>query len=77
MYKLQNIPLNNFRRFLDKMAFDPVRITGGHEVWQKEGLTRNLPVQTHVDPVPIHVVKQCQRLLGLSTKDFLKELGKY
>ena len=43
---------------------------GGHEKWEKEGMERPITLQSHVDPVPEHIVKNCLRDLGLTRKDF-------
>jgi hypothetical protein len=71
--KLSNIPLSVFRDFL---AFagchkveDATKGRGGHEKWIKEGLSRPITLQTHVDPVPEMVVRSNLRTLGLKRKD--------
>lgn len=73
-FKLSNIPLSDFRDFLKEMECNYLRTNGGHEVWVKEGLTRPIVFQTHIDPVPEIVIKGCLSTLGKSKKDFFSYL---
>jgi hypothetical protein len=40
-------------------------------MWTKEGLTRPITLQSHIDPVPERIVKQVLGLLGIDRKDFV------
>ena len=68
--KLSNIPLRDFREFLEKAGCRSESIKGGHEKWTKSGLLRPIIVQTHIDPVPEFIIKNTLRNLGLTTADF-------
>ncbi len=72
--RLSNIPLKTFREFLfDNGCFRTETGTkgrGGHEKWEKEGLERPITLQTHIDPVPEHIVRNCLRDLGITRKQF-------
>jgi len=72
--RLSNISLKDFRQFLfDKGCSRTANGTkgrGGHEKWEKNGMTRPITLQTHVDPVPEHIVRNSLRDLGISRKAF-------
>ena len=72
--KLSNIPLRDFREFLEKAGCKSESIKGGHEKWTKSGLLRPIIVQTHIDPVPEFIIKNTLRNLGLTTADFFRIL---
>jgi len=73
---LKNISLNDFRRFLKHHGLKKIRTTGEHEIWYRKDLTRPVIIQTHVDPVPMFIIKNNLRTLGLTTNDLLKYLGR-
>ena len=72
--RLSNISLSDFRRFPFekdcKLAEDGTKGRGGHEKWVKDGLKRPITLQTHISPVPEHIVKNTLRDLGFSRKQF-------
>lgn len=74
--RLSNIPLELFRKFLFDMGCAKVESgtkgRGGHEKWTKEGLSRPITLQTHVDPIPEDIVRNSLRTLGVPRKDFEK-----
>ncbi|MBX3164417.1 MAG: type II toxin-antitoxin system HicA family toxin [Bacteroidetes bacterium] len=75
MASLKNISLKDFRKFLKHVGCEHKRTKGGHEVYTKQGLLRPVIIQSHIDPIPIHIVKNNLRTLGLSIQDleeFLK-----
>ena len=51
MGKLDNVSLRVFRRFLKDQGLECTGKEGGHEIWSKEGMTRPVVIQTHIDPV--------------------------
>ena len=71
--RTSNIPLRTFRDFLISMGCKKVnngtKGRGGHEKWVKEGALRPITLQTHIDPVPLQVVKSNLNNLGLTKKD--------
>lgn len=71
--KLSNVPLDEFRRFLqDKGCWidKTTKGKGGHERWVKKGLLRPIILQSHVDPVPEMVLRNNLRSLGVTRKEF-------
>ncbi len=72
--KLTNISLSNYREFLEKADCKVIRISGGHEVWTRNDLTRPIIVQTHISPVPEFIIKNALRALGISKKEFFEIL---
>ena len=72
--RLSNISLSEFRKFLFDMGCsrseEGTKGRGGHEKWEKEGLNRPVTLQTHVSPVPEHIIKNTLRTLGISRKQF-------
>jgi hypothetical protein len=73
-YKLSNVSLADYRKFLAKAGCKSVSISGGHEKWTRKDLTRPIIVQTHVDPVPEFIIKNALRTLGLTKADFFQIL---
>lgn len=77
--KLSNIPVNDFRRFLEKQGLNIIRDSkgrGGHEKWSKAGMDRPITIQTHIDPVPEFIVKQILRHLKMDKKAFFENFDK-
>jgi hypothetical protein len=63
--KLSNIPVKEFRKFLERLGLKLIKDTrgrGGHEKWSKSGMDRPITIQTHIDPVPEFIVKQVLRV---------------
>jgi len=53
--KLSNIPVKDFRRFLEQQGLKIIKDghgRGGHEKWSRMDLDRPITIQTHIDPVP-------------------------
>lgn len=73
--KLSNISLREYRRFLQNAGCVCYAVNSGHEHWRKEGLTRPITFQTHIDPVPEFIVKNALRTLGLTKQQFHKLLN--
>lgn len=72
MKKLSNITAKEFRDILQRIGLQPVRTSGGHEIWAKAGLRRAIVFQTHVDPVPEFIVKNAIRDLGMTRQQFME-----
>jgi len=73
---LKNIPLKDFRRFLEHKGLNVIRTTGGHEVWSSKSLFRPIILQTHINPVPEFIVRNNLRTLGSDKKEFLNFLNR-
>lgn len=70
--KLKNLTLRDIRAFLILVGCVKDRTRGGHEAWRKPGLARPIIIQTHVDPVPEHVVRSIIKDLGMSRDRFFE-----
>ena len=73
MQKLSNIPLKDFRKFLESQGLNLIKSSkgrGGHEKWSRLDLERPITIQTHIDPVPEFIVQQILRYLEMDRKTF-------
>ena len=70
MGKFGNISIARYRRILARLGLEYVRTKAGHEMWFKDGLSRNVVFQTHRDPVAEGVVMSNNKTMGLSSKAF-------
>jgi predicted RNA binding protein YcfA (HicA-like mRNA interferase family) len=66
---VKNISLKDFREFLLHNGLKKIRTSGGHEVWSRNNLTRPVIIQTHKDPIPIFIIKNNLRTMGLTIDD--------
>ena len=71
---LKNIPLKTFRDFLSYKGLKVIRTEGGHEVWSRKDLLRPVVIQTHIDPVPEFIVKNCLRTINATKDDYIEFL---
>jgi len=74
---IKNIPLNTFRGFLKHHGLSQIRISSGHEIWSGKYLTRPVIIQTHIDPIPLFVIKSNLRTMGLTLNDLRKYLKSF
>lgn len=74
--KLSNISIAEYRKFLMSQGCTKIRISGGHEIWTRADLTRPITFQTHIDPVPERIIKQCFSHLNVDKKRFLALIEK-
>lgn len=74
MRSLKNVSIKEYKAFLDKQKCSHYRTKGGHEHWAKPGLARPITFQTHIDPIPKHIIENGLRTLVVSKKDFIKFL---
>lgn len=75
MGTLSNIDIADFRRFLKSQGWQYVGTKGGHEKWNKAGALRPIIFQTHINPIPINVIRNNLRTIGCLPQiliDFLK-----
>lgn len=70
MGRFSNISVARLRRLLSILGLSCVRIKGGHEIWFKEGLLRNVVFQNHEEPIPEDIVLNNLRTIGISKKEF-------
>lgn len=79
MGKYSNISVSRFRNILKALGLEQVRIKGGHEMWFKDGMLRNVVFQTHEEPIPEDIIKNNIKTMGISKEEFdekLKEIKK-
>lgn len=74
MGRFSNISLRRYRKLLKHFGLSKVRSEGGHEMWWKEGMLRNVVIQSHIDPVPEFVVLNNLDTMGVSKEEFEKAL---
>ena len=75
MGRFSNISISRYRKILSALGLEYVRTTSGHEMWYKEGMLRDAVFQTHIDPVPEVIIRNNNRSIGISSKDFEKKLA--
>ena len=63
---IKNISIKDFKCFLLHQGLKQIRISSGHEVWCGKDLTRPVIIQTHIDPIPLFIVKSNLRTMGLT-----------
>ncbi len=73
--KLSNVPLADFRIFLEKAGCKKVSVEGEHEKWTRKDLERPIILQTHVSPVPEFIIKNALRALHLRKRNFFEIYG--
>jgi len=71
MKSLRNIPIGDFRKTLSALGCSFKRTKGGHEAWWKNGLSRPIIFQNHIDPVPEIVIRNAIRDLGITKQELL------
>ncbi len=74
MGKYSNISVSRFRNILKAFGLEQVRIKGGHEMWFKDGMLRNVVFQTHEEPIPEDIIKNNIKTMGVSKEEFDKKL---
>lgn len=75
MGKYSNITVARFRKILTALGLEQVRTKGGHEMWFKEGMLRNVVFQNHVEPIPEDIIKNNIRTIGISKEEFDAQLN--
>ncbi len=75
MGKYSNITVARFRKILKALGLEQVRTKGGHEMWFKEGMLRNVVFQNHVEPIPEDIIKNNIRTIGISKEEFDAQLN--
>ena len=67
---IKNVPLETFRRFLIYKGLKHIRTSSGHEIWSGKVLTRPVTIQTHIDPIPLFIIKNNLRTMGMTLTEF-------
>lgn len=67
---LRNISISQLESFLELCLCKFVKSKKGHAQYFRSDLTRPLPFQNHIDPVPEFIVRNLLRGLGYSKEEF-------
>ena len=70
MGKFSNISVSRYRNILKALGLSYIRTKGGHEMWYKDGMLRNVVFQTHEEPVPEDIVLNNIRTIGITKAEF-------
>jgi len=65
---IKNVPLETFRSFLLFKGLKHMRTSGGYEIWSGKSLTRPVTIQTHIDPIPLFIIKKKSQNNGIDFK---------
>jgi hypothetical protein len=66
---IKNVSIKDFKKFLLHYGLTQIRSEGGHEIWCGKTLTRPVVFQTHIDPIPLFIIKSNLRTMNLTLKD--------
>ncbi|MBR5075299.1 MAG: type II toxin-antitoxin system HicA family toxin [Bacteroidales bacterium] len=69
MGRYSNISLRRYRKILKHFGLAKIRTDGGHEMWYKEGMLRNVVLQSHISPVPEFIVLNNIDTMGITKKE--------
>jgi len=72
-YRVRNIGLADYRKYLEHIGCKLIRTKGGHFQYSRKDLGRPLTLQTHIDPVPEFIILNHLRVLGIKKTDFLND----
>ncbi|NQU52426.1 MAG: type II toxin-antitoxin system HicA family toxin [Bacteroidetes bacterium] len=72
---LKNIPLKDFRNFLEFKGLKCIRTKGGHEMWSCTSLLRPITLQSHISPIPEFIIRNNLRTLGSNRSELLDFLN--
>ena len=71
---LRNITISQLESFLELCQCKFIKSKKGHAQYTRSDLTRPLPFQNHIEPVPEFIVQNILRGLGYSKKEFFEIL---
>ena len=71
---LRNISISQLESFLELCLCKFIKNNKGHIQYTRSDLTRPLPFQNHINPVPEFIIANLSRGLGYSKKDFFDVL---
>lgn len=75
MPQLNPVSFNKFDKFLKYAGCVFVRQKGSHCVYQRAGLIRPIIVPYHAKEIPVYIIKNTLRNLGMTTDNFLEILN--
>lgn len=67
---LRNVSISQLESFLELCLCKFIKNKKGQAQYTRSDLTRPLPFQNHIDPIPEFIVQNLLRGLGYSKKDF-------
>lgn len=71
---LRNITISQLESFLELCQCKFIKSKKGHAQYTRSDLTRPLPFQNHIEPVPEFILQNILRGLGYSKKEFFEIL---
>jgi predicted RNA binding protein YcfA (HicA-like mRNA interferase family) len=72
MASISNIPLSKAVKIVESHGYELTN-TKGHYKFRKPGV-RTITIQSHIDPVPVRIMKQVCRHLGLTNDEFCNKI---
>ena len=75
-YKVSNVPLIDFRKFLVKMGAKQIRSSGGHFIYSYYKINRPIVLQSHIDPVPQFIVLEIINYFEMSSEQMWNVIKK-
>jgi hypothetical protein len=66
---IKNVSIVDFRAFLTHQGLKYIGTKDGHEKWSRKDLLRPVVFQTHIDPIPLFIIKNNLRTMGLTLTD--------
>jgi hypothetical protein len=66
---IKNVSIAYFKAFLSHHGLNHISTTRGHEKWSRKDLSRPVIFQTHIDPIPLFIIKNNLRTMGLTLTD--------
>lgn len=71
---LRNVSISELESFLELCLCKFIKNKKGHVQYTRSDLTRPLPFQNHINPVPEFIVQNLLRGLGYSKKEYFEIL---
>jgi len=72
MPTVNKIPVATYRKALTTMGLKHIRTKGGHEMWSREDLGRDVVFSAHFKEVPGMQVRSNCRTLNIQVEIFMK-----
>jgi len=76
MSALKPIKWQKFEKVLLQLGCEFVRQQGGHRIYRCPEIVRPVVVPAHPSPIPVFVIRNNLRLLGVKPKDYKEILKK-
>lgn len=76
MPHLSPVPWRIFERWIVSQGCRLIKTKSGHKAYARAGMIRPVIFSTSGRDVPVHVIKNNLRILGVETEEFLRDIGK-